>query len=87
LAKKLHILDYDLPAPLLKREISPSRLVLPLKQSAGTACLPKVKNGDRVKTGQIIGEPAANALGAILHAPVDGVIREVDIQQIILEKS
>src|ERR1700744_1565150 len=77
LAKKLHVLDYDLPAPLLKREISPTRLVLPLKQSAGTACLPKVKNGEQVKAGQIIGEPAANALGAILHAPVAGVVREV----------
>jgi Na+-translocating ferredoxin:NAD+ oxidoreductase RnfC subunit len=40
-----------------------------------------------VKAGQIIGEPAANALGAILHAPVAGVVREVNAQQIILEKS
>ncbi len=87
LAKRLHVLDYDLPAPLLKREISPRRLVLPLKQSAGTACLPKVKNGDRVKAGQIIGEPATNALGAILHAPIAGIIRDVNAQQIILEKS
>jgi Na+-translocating ferredoxin:NAD+ oxidoreductase RnfC subunit len=87
LAKKLHVLDYDLPAPLLERNISPGRLVLPLKQSAGTACLPKVKNGDRVASGQVIGEPAANALGAILHAPMAGVVREVNAQQIILEKS
>jgi Na+-translocating ferredoxin:NAD+ oxidoreductase RnfC subunit len=86
LAKKLHVLDYDLPAPLLAREILPGRLVLPLKQSAGTACLPKVKSGDRVKAGQIIGEPAANALGAILHAPIAGIIREANAQQIILEK-
>ncbi|HEX3625811.1 MAG TPA: 4Fe-4S dicluster domain-containing protein [Verrucomicrobiae bacterium] len=86
LAKKLHVLDYDLPAPLLKREITPTRLVLPLKQSAGTACLPKVKSGDRVTSGQIIGEPALNALGAILHAPVAGVIREANAQQIILER-
>jgi Na+-translocating ferredoxin:NAD+ oxidoreductase RnfC subunit len=80
------VLDYDLPAPLLKREITPTRLVLPLKQSAGTACLPKVKSGDRVTSGQIIGEPALNALGAILHAPVAGVIREANAQQIILER-
>jgi Na+-translocating ferredoxin:NAD+ oxidoreductase RnfC subunit len=87
LAKKLHVLDYDLPAPLLHQEISPARLVLPLKQSAGTACLSKVQNGDWVKAGQILGEPAANALGAILHAPMAGVIREVNAHQIILEKS
>ena len=86
LARKLHVLNYDLPAPLVRREISTDRLVLPLKQSAGTACLAKVKAGDRVKAGQIIGEPAQGALGAILHAPISGVVREVNDKQIILEK-
>ena len=87
LTKKLHVQDYDLPAPLITDEISPDRLLLPLKQSAGTACLAKVKSGERVKAGQIIGEPAPNALGAILHAPMAGVIRDVNNEQIILEKS
>ncbi len=86
LTKKLHVQDYDVPAPLSKNIISPKRLVLPLKQSAGTPCLPKVNGGDRVAAGQIIAEPAANALGAILHAPFDGIVREVNAQQIILEK-
>jgi Na+-translocating ferredoxin:NAD+ oxidoreductase RnfC subunit len=86
LAKKLHVLDYDLPAPYLRQEISPRRLVLPLKQSAGTPCLAKVRAGDRVSAGQIIGEPAPHALGAILHAPMSGTVREVNDQQIILEK-
>jgi hypothetical protein len=36
--------------------------------------------------GQVIGEPAPNALGAILHAPMAGVVREANDQQIILEK-
>ena len=86
LAKKLHVLDYDLPAPYLQQEISPSRLVLPLKQSAGTPCLAKVKVGERVNAGQIIGEPAPNALGAILHAPMSGTVHEANEKQIILEK-
>jgi Na+-translocating ferredoxin:NAD+ oxidoreductase RnfC subunit len=86
LAKKLHVLDYDLPAPLLRQEISSHRLTLPLKQSAGTACISKVKTGDRVAAGQIIGEPAPNALGAILHAPMAGTVREANDKHIILEK-
>ena len=86
LTKKLHVQDYDLPAPLLIDTISPNRLILPLKQSAGTACLAKVNRGDRVSAGQIIGEPAPQALGAILHAPMAGVVREVTAEQIILEK-
>jgi Na+-translocating ferredoxin:NAD+ oxidoreductase RnfC subunit len=86
LTKKLHVQDYDLPAPLLTDTISPNRLILPLKQSAGTACLAKVNRGDRVSAGQIIGEPAPQALGAILHAPMAGIVREVTAEQIILEK-
>ena len=86
LAKKLHVLNYDLPAPLLEQTISPNRLILPLKQSAGTACIAKVKTGDRVSFGQIIGEPAPNALGAILHAPMSGTVRETNDKQLILEK-
>ena len=86
LAKKLHVLDYDLPAPMIPIVHSPTRLILPLKQSAGTPCLAKVKTGERVSEGQIIGEPAPNALGAILHAPMAGTVCEVSAQQIILEK-
>jgi Na+-translocating ferredoxin:NAD+ oxidoreductase RnfC subunit len=86
LARKLHVTQYDVPAPLRAETLSPSRLVLPLKQSAGSACLPKVRAGDRVCAGQLIGEPAANALGAVLHAPLAATVREVTLQEIILER-
>jgi Na+-translocating ferredoxin:NAD+ oxidoreductase RnfC subunit len=85
LTKKLHVEQYDLPAPLWPGKIEPRRLLLPLKQSAGSPCLPKVKAGQRVTAGQIIGEPAPNALGAILHAPVAGRIAEVTEHRIVLE--
>jgi Na+-translocating ferredoxin:NAD+ oxidoreductase RnfC subunit len=86
LTRKLHVEAYDRPAPLSAATISPNRLVLPLKQSAGTACRPKVSPGDRVTAGQVLGEPAVGALGAILHAPLAGVVREVNEQHIILER-
>jgi Na+-translocating ferredoxin:NAD+ oxidoreductase RnfC subunit len=86
LTKKLHVQDYDLAAPLRDDGVSPNRLVLPLKQSAGTACQPNVRAGDRVRAGQVIGEPAPNALGAVLHAPLAGVVREVTEQQVVLER-
>jgi len=85
LTKKLHVTAYDLPAPLSTQTLSPRRLILPLKQSAGTACLAKVRLGDRVTAGQIIGEPAPNALGAILHAPLAATVAAVTDQQIILD--
>ena len=86
LTRKLNVHHYDLPAPFLTGGVEPRRLVLPLKQSAGTACQPKVKAGDKVTAGQVIAEPAANALGAMLHAPLAGKVLEVTPQQIILER-
>ena len=86
LTRKLDVHHYDLPAPFWAGKLEPGRLVLPLKQSAGAPCQPKVKAGDRVTAGQVIGEPATNALGATLHAPLAGKVREVNSQQIILER-
>jgi Na+-translocating ferredoxin:NAD+ oxidoreductase RnfC subunit len=86
LTRKLHVEAFDFPAPFTGVELAPSRLVLPLKQSAGTACVARVKAGDRVTAGQVLGEPAPNALGAVLHAPVDALVRELTEQQIVLER-
>jgi Na+-translocating ferredoxin:NAD+ oxidoreductase RnfC subunit len=86
LTRKLHVEDYDLPAPFSGVQLAPDRLALPLKQSAGTPCVSKIRPGERVTAGQIIGEPAPNALGAVLHSPLDGVVQEVTEEQIILRK-
>jgi Na+-translocating ferredoxin:NAD+ oxidoreductase RnfC subunit len=86
LTRKLNVHHYDLPAPFWTGRLEPGRLVLPLKQSAGSPCQPKVKAGDRVSAGQLIAEPAPNALGANLHAPLAGKVREVTSQNIVLER-
>jgi Na+-translocating ferredoxin:NAD+ oxidoreductase RnfC subunit len=86
LTRKLNVHHYDHPAPFWTGHVEPTRLLLPLKQSAGAPCQPKVKAGDRVTAGQLIAEPAANALGANLHAPLAGKVREVTSHQIILER-
>lgn len=86
LMRKLHVEQYDHPAPLTKLSFTPTRLVLPLKQSAGVANRPLVKAGERVRGGQALGELPANALGAILHAPCDATVRAVTDSRIELEK-
>jgi Na+-translocating ferredoxin:NAD+ oxidoreductase RnfC subunit len=86
LTRKMHVEQYDLPAPFQADGLQPRRLVLPLKQSAGTACQARVKVGERVQAGQVIGEPAPNALGAVLHAPMAGVVREVTEHIVVIEK-
>lgn len=84
LTKKLQIANFDHPAPLQMRPITPSRLVLSLKQSAGVAVRPAVKAGDRVAAGQLLGDVAEKELGAALHAPRAGVVVEVTAQSVVL---
>ncbi len=86
LTRKLQVQQYDQPAPLRQESLTPARLVLPLKQSAGSPCMPKVNAGARVSAGQVIGEPAEKALGALLHAPMNGTVSEVTEAHIILAR-
>ena len=85
LTKRMHVEQYDLPAPLWQGSLQPRRLVLPLKQSAGTPAQPNVQPGARVAPGQLIAAPAANSLGANLHAPLAATVREITPNQIVLE--
>ncbi len=84
LMKKLHIANYDHPAPLQVRAISPARLVLPLKQSAGVAVRPTVSVGDLVVADQLLGDVADNELGAALHAPRAAIVTEITSHHLIL---
>ena len=86
LTRRLRVTEYDRPAPWRTAPLAPSRLVLPLRQSAGVACEVKVRVGEPVTAGQILGAPPDGALGALLHAPADGVVRAVTETHLILEK-
>jgi Na+-translocating ferredoxin:NAD+ oxidoreductase RnfC subunit len=86
LMKKLHIQEYDAPAPLRAyRAVSPT-LVLPLKQGAGAPNRPLVKTGDRVAAGQPLGAVPDNALGTVIHAPVNATVTEVSTDRIYLRR-
>jgi Na+-translocating ferredoxin:NAD+ oxidoreductase RnfC subunit len=87
LTRRLQVEAYEHAAPLEALPVEPRRLVLPLRQSAGVPNRPLVKPGDPVRAGQPLGELPANALGAILHAPVDGTVTEVSEQRILLTRS
>jgi len=86
LMRKLSITEYDHPAHWTAKTVEPSRVVLPLKQSAGVANNPIVRVGDRVRAGQALGEIPEKALSAIIHAPFDATVAEVTDKQIILTR-
>lgn len=69
-----------------------ARAVLPLKQHAGAPGMPAVQVGTRVRVGDVVARPAEKAgggggaaLGAVLHASIDGTVAAVDGQSITIE--
>ena len=58
-------------------DVTTRAVMSPLRQHIGAATLPVVRVGDRVKAGDLIGEIPENALGARVHASIDGVVTTV----------
>ena len=53
-------------------------LILPLKQNAGRAPKPVVRQGQEVTRGQLIAEPDGD-FSVALHAPESGIIKKIDL--------
>jgi Na+-translocating ferredoxin:NAD+ oxidoreductase RnfC subunit len=85
LIRKLGIMRYDVPAPFTEATVSPTRVRLPLLQHVGAPARPVVKPGDRVRTGQIVGEHAGERPGAHVHASIDGTVTSVG-DEIVIEQ-
>ena len=87
LMRRLAIADYAHPAPWQARTVAPERLVLLIKQSAGTGGRPMVDIGSRVAAGQPLTELPEKTLGAVIHAPAAGILTAVTQREIILALS
>jgi Na+-translocating ferredoxin:NAD+ oxidoreductase RnfC subunit len=87
LMRRLDIDQYDSAAPLHPVPLTTQRAVLPLKQHAGAPAIAKVKPGQTVALGEVIAEPAPDALGAVLHAPFAAKVEAVEATRIILTAS
>ncbi len=77
LRKRLHVEEYETETSYDSAEWQPAAVRVRLKQHAGTAAVPVVEAGKRVKKGQIVGRVADGQLGAHVHASIDGNVRSV----------
>lgn len=77
LVTKLGLGDWYQDAPLEAFDITPSQVVLPLRQHIGAPAIPCVKEGEIVTRGQRIADVPEGALGVPLHASIDGIIASV----------
>jgi len=83
--ERLDIEKYDRHLDLIRHKSMPPMLNIALKQHVGAPAIPVVGRGTRVKAGDLIGEIPKDALGARVHAPVDGLVSVVEPDRIILE--
>lgn len=82
LLSRLSLSKYDRDAPLLPFTAVVSQLRIPLKMHIGTPCKAAVEKGARVKKGMIIGTP--QGLGALIHAPLDGMVTEITSDAVVI---
>ena len=59
-------------------EYQADQVSIPLKMAVGAPCVPCVKKGDAVKAGDVIAKVPENALGAQIHASIEGRVASVD---------
>ncbi|HWR28718.1 MAG TPA: 4Fe-4S dicluster domain-containing protein [Negativicutes bacterium] len=76
---------YPHHAPLLNEEYVPQKATLLLKQHAGVPATPVVQTGDSVKRGQLVADIPAGALGARIHASIDGIVGRVSKEAIEIQ--
>jgi Na+-translocating ferredoxin:NAD+ oxidoreductase RnfC subunit len=62
-----------------------SRVEIPVKMHIGAPSVATVSVGDYVRLGQVIAEPPEGALGAFVHASIDGRVTVVG-ERIVIEK-
>jgi Na+-translocating ferredoxin:NAD+ oxidoreductase RnfC subunit len=69
---------YHIPADAFRDLPDCRRVAIPLRMHTGLPSLPCVKAGQRVRRGELIADIPAGALGAKIHASIDGLVKETE---------
>ncbi|PKN30937.1 MAG: propanediol utilization protein [Deltaproteobacteria bacterium HGW-Deltaproteobacteria-21] len=77
LAVRLGIAEYMDIHPEFTGDYIPNSVLIPLQQHIGSPAVARVKTGDRVKEGDLIGEIPEGGLGSRIHASIQGIVTGV----------
>jgi len=77
LLERLEVTRYDTHPPFYEGDVEVGRVSLPMQQHIGQASIPVVREGESVKKGDLLGEIPEGALGARVHASIDGTVASV----------
>ncbi len=86
LISRLDLSDYDHQTLHDFRDVESDTVTVSMQQHIGVGSLPKVKSGDTVEQGQLIGETPDGKLGAMIHASISGHILEVNERQVVITR-
>ena len=88
LTSRLGLQQYVLPHSGEIRVLrDPWQVRIPLKQHAGVPSVAVVKPGETVRAGQVIGEIPEGKLGAVVHASISGLVKDVKNGVVTIERS
>ena len=91
LMQKLGLNGFDNTGPLRDETLPARKVGIALKQHIGAPCRPEVSAGERVSRGQVVGRPPVTdgkaALGAPVHASIDGVVTAVSDGVVWIERA
>jgi Na+-translocating ferredoxin:NAD+ oxidoreductase RnfC subunit len=74
---------YDIPVEEFHDVPGCAQVAIPLQMHTGVPAEPCVKPGQRVRRGELIADIPAGALGAKVHASIDGLVRETGSRIVI----
>lgn len=86
LRERLKVERYEQPTPYTAKQPEPARVRILTRQHTGQAALPAVREGERVKAGQVVARMAEGALGANVHASIDGKVTAVTNEAIEISR-
>ena len=61
-------------------------MYIQLKQHVGKPATATVKVGDKVKTGDVVAMTAYEDLGTVMHASINGTVKEITDRFVIIGK-
>jgi Na+-translocating ferredoxin:NAD+ oxidoreductase RnfC subunit len=77
LRRRLQVEEYEGETPFEEVDFHPASVRIKLRQHAGQPAAPVVREGQKVKRGQVVGRVEESKLGAHVHSSIDGKVRQV----------
>lgn len=84
LTARLGLTKYNVPAPLKDELVKADKVKIMLSQSIGAPSLAAVKEGDKVKAGDVVGAAPEGKLGVAVHASIDGTVTQVSDKFVVI---